>query len=48
MKMEETMKDTMMEENPYRAVGEEIVRLEAEGKRQSRRTRSKFHRLDTR
>ena len=26
------MKDTMMEENPYRAVGEEIVRLEAEGK----------------
>ena len=26
------MKDTMMEENPYRAVGEEIARLEAEGK----------------
>ena len=26
------MKDTMMEENPYRAMGEEIVRLEAEGK----------------
>ena len=26
------MKETMMEENPYRAVGEEIVRLEAEGK----------------
>ena len=26
------MKDTMMEENPYRAMGEEIARLEAEGK----------------
>ena len=26
------MKETMMEENPYRAVGEEIARLEAEGK----------------
>ena len=26
------MKDTMMEENPYRAIGEEIARLEAEGK----------------
>ena len=26
------MKETMMEENPYRAMGEEIARLEAEGK----------------
>ena len=26
------MKDTMMEENPYRAIGEELARLEAEGK----------------
>ncbi len=26
------MKDTMMEENPYRAMGQEIARLEAEGK----------------
>ena len=26
------MKETMMEENPYRAVGEELARLEAEGK----------------
>lgn len=26
------MKDTMMEENPYRAMGEEIAQLEAEGK----------------
>ena len=26
------MKETMMKENPYRAVGEEIARLEAEGK----------------
>lgn len=26
------MNKTMMEENPYRAVGEEIARLEAEGK----------------
>ena len=26
------MKETMMEENPYRAMGEEIAKLEAEGK----------------
>ena len=26
------MKETMMEENPFRAMGEEIARLEAEGK----------------
>ena len=26
------MKETMMEENPYRAMGEELARLEAEGK----------------
>ena len=26
------MKETMMEENPYRAMGEEIAQLEAEGK----------------
>ena len=26
------MKETMMEENPYRAMGQEIARLEAEGK----------------
>ena len=26
------MKETMMEENPYRAMGEEIARLEAKGK----------------
>jgi len=26
------MKETMMEENPFRAIGEEIARLEAEGK----------------
>ena len=26
------MKETMMEENPYRAMGEELVRLEREGK----------------
>jgi len=26
------MKDTRMEENPYRAIGEELVRLEREGK----------------
>ena len=26
------MKETMMEENPYRAMGKEIARLEAEGK----------------
>ena len=26
------MKETMMEENPYRAMGEQIARLEAEGK----------------
>ena len=26
------MKQTMMEENPYRAMGEELVRLEREGK----------------
>ena len=31
-----------------KSVLEELRRLEAEGKRQSRRTRSKFHRLDTR
>ena len=26
------MKETMMEENPYRAMGEEIAQLEAEGR----------------
>jgi hypothetical protein len=30
--MEETMKENMMEENPYRTMGEQIAQLEAEGK----------------